>query len=1340
MEEFNGASKATVRSKTPTGMWEHARNIVLTKGRSSITQNDGFDFTLKIPGETIGEITTTEHVVVFSVDGEYSCIGYKNENDEYIGIIRSIYLGFNLARPIEGEGFYNQKQELIVIFSDGIFEDSFSPRLLNIFDTGIDLDVDLELVNPDDITILNLFIGEQEANINIDYEEISTLEADIVYITYSYILPDNVSSSPFYVTQNIAYPTYKTFVNGNFTLNDLPEDNKRRNIKLFFENLSLNYNAIKIGIIVNSENALVAYESQKLIYNGTTLETTISTLSNFTEIDINSLVVESINYNKVKTFTIQNNQLAIGNLIGENEFKFQKYANLLKIEPMFIDEDLQNNYEETIFTHPTLCFDEVYAISIQPQLKNGNYLDSYHIPGRQAINDERDLFTDAELIAMGLDDLIGNSYRKFHVINTGKFTIGAPYSNNESDLSTGLNRQMECGFWENEETYPNNIEYNSIEDYNGNVIVDGIDFRNSPILYHRMPGLDAIIEKIPSLLGYYNKNSHDLSYGNLGTGDPTDPEYNGKVPRLGIRLTNFEEIVPLEVRNQLQGFRINIQKRKQGGYLVEDIGFSLQVSESIQNVDGILRSMLTNVLYQEDLNVNNAYRTRAEHFGKAQLFSNTLEIYKSNISPTIVKANYGVSADAFAAAESSTNRNNKIEMQLPLIYKIPPVQKYAIVKAMTYLPENNITEGTLFNDAKIVLLSKNYLQGNNGLTGIRENRWNPFNIQYGSTDTANLERYNSISRLYDEVTVTGDDCYEIILNYSLINIVKNVYPGFSSTDFISLGRVLITNTTKELYKNGDVFINNSLTKSLGISVGSTIIGRLRYFYIHLTGMVSVANNSKVTVVIDKSHLVYDLTGSGGQTTLLGTLSYETIIDNEEQFRSLNDKIVSISFSIDSPFINKYPFRIALSQSIPNENLQTNNVRSFPANKYYDMPNNKGELTALRGTIYMLYIQQRYTLSVASIKDTLENDGTVIQLGTGNLFDKAPVEIHDNNKGYIGSTSQFACKLIPDYYITVDQNKGKIFLVNGTNAIEVSKANMEIYFSENWNTFLEYFRLDERGNKQPVDNPFNSVGHIVGYDEKYNRVFFTKKYYKIKDDTLYDTFDGMFFYNSEGDIMNYDDTLLFDNLSITWSLNLEKSPVWVCKHDYYPKVYIWNSKGLYSISPTIDELGNVLFRHNSKLQSKGVFYGNIQYNSYVDLIFNSRIDLTKLYQCITWNTDVIDVNEVQNYYDKTIDAIAVYTNYQCSGIIDLTNQQFVLNRNVEGNWNFNKFKDIVINKDVTIIDKEGNFNIDNLNNLGSWFYKSNFISTFIVVRLIIFGGTTNNVYINQVNVKSVTSQR
>jgi len=82
MEEFNGASRATVRSKTPTGMWEHARNIVLTKGRSSIVNEDGFEFKHQIPGELIGEVTTTEHVVVFSVDGEYSCIGYKNENDE----------------------------------------------------------------------------------------------------------------------------------------------------------------------------------------------------------------------------------------------------------------------------------------------------------------------------------------------------------------------------------------------------------------------------------------------------------------------------------------------------------------------------------------------------------------------------------------------------------------------------------------------------------------------------------------------------------------------------------------------------------------------------------------------------------------------------------------------------------------------------------------------------------------------------------------------------------------------------------------------------------------------------------------------------------------------------------------------------------------------------------------------------------------------------------------------------------------------------------------------------------------------------------------------------------
>jgi len=66
MEQFKGLSRDTTRSKTPAGMWEFARNILLTKGFTSVSNEYGFIEQVDIPGEVIGVISTNEETVILS--------------------------------------------------------------------------------------------------------------------------------------------------------------------------------------------------------------------------------------------------------------------------------------------------------------------------------------------------------------------------------------------------------------------------------------------------------------------------------------------------------------------------------------------------------------------------------------------------------------------------------------------------------------------------------------------------------------------------------------------------------------------------------------------------------------------------------------------------------------------------------------------------------------------------------------------------------------------------------------------------------------------------------------------------------------------------------------------------------------------------------------------------------------------------------------------------------------------------------------------------------------------------------------------------------------------------
>ena len=78
MENFKGLARNFSRAKQPESTWEFARNILLSKGFTSIAEEDGFDYILSIPGTVIGTIVSSEHKVYLSINNGLSCIGYTS--------------------------------------------------------------------------------------------------------------------------------------------------------------------------------------------------------------------------------------------------------------------------------------------------------------------------------------------------------------------------------------------------------------------------------------------------------------------------------------------------------------------------------------------------------------------------------------------------------------------------------------------------------------------------------------------------------------------------------------------------------------------------------------------------------------------------------------------------------------------------------------------------------------------------------------------------------------------------------------------------------------------------------------------------------------------------------------------------------------------------------------------------------------------------------------------------------------------------------------------------------------------------------------------------------------
>ena len=83
---------------------------------------------------------------------------------------------------------------------------------------------------------------------------------------------------------------------------------------------------------------------------------------------------------------------------------------------------------------------------------------------------------------------------------------------------------------------------------------------------------------------------------------------------------------------------------------------------------------------------------------------------------------------------------------------------------------------------------------------------------------------------------------------------------------------------------------------------------------------------------------------------------------------------------------------------------------------------------------------------------------------------------------------------------------------------------EIGFYNNWGINKLFNKTTLNDNILPMDNPFLGIGYTIGYDERFNRLLFTKKEYKILE-AVKDlaNFDGQFYTQKDtGEELIYND--------------------------------------------------------------------------------------------------------------------------------------------------------------------------------------------------------------------------
>jgi hypothetical protein len=233
---------------------------------------------------------------------------------------------------------------------------------------------------------------------------------------------------------------------------------------------------------------------------------------------------------------------------------------------------------------------------------------------------------------------------------------------------------------------------------------------------------------------------------------------------------------------------------------------------------------------------------------------------------------------------------------------------------------------------------------------------------------------------------------------------------------------------------------------------------------------------------------------------------------------------------------------------------------------------------------------------------------------------------------------------------------------------------------------------------------------MAYDEYYNRLLITLR----KEGTYH--------------------TLSYDFGSQTWQSH----------HDY-------ESNFLFNINSKLYSFNNgMLYQHNSLL-NKGLYYleGGTRTNkeSWVDVVFNTHVVNNKYFYGVNWLSEV--TSDIGTYlHDDTITQILIYNSYQSSQVVEVTKLRDLAveytARDTGGKWNFNKFRDIVIDEVRTgvqaILDEDENFIPTAVTQNKAWFNKKRFIDNFIVVRFIYSNSENKTLYLYDVDINKRISVR
>ena len=1329
-------------------------------------------------------------------------------DDKQITRLRTIYVTETTLNTISGVFKYNHNGDLIIYWWDGVNSTSTKPKFLNLdtLPFSVPLTSDYELgndsINNGEIGLLNIFPDCQVPNMEVVsiYNTGGNVKIGGYNFMMSYLI-DDYNSTNWFISSNsipICIEQNKSIANNDglgVHRGTTQSGFISKTLNFKFTGLDIKFKKFRVAYVYRENNSETISDS-KIIgkFNVDAINGTTVSFIGQTEGSINSseLIIDPISFIRIKTGTVLNENLIVANTKEGNQINYQKYANNIKAKWIIRNDGtapIEANYHDNsidLYFGKTVLLEEVYGLNIHLVMKDGSLSKGFHIPGREPLTLTSGFVTEIGSLPFNNVPITSSTPIVGYFKNGGIYYIGfnptiypllATFISDNRfrikknscniTITSAINGTMGYDFYDffyntttglmvlifsappDEAYLPIDPSTNCTVQLDVDGTINELTDTGDTILvgskYFHIYDTSTKENNFTGKLGYWENKSDvypDIDdYDTWTVGDGTGGHPSG----IGYKLNSLLRTA-------------NVRHHR-----MPSLETLYHISEDVIKVVGITLT---------DINIPDDILSNIQGF--------TFSYYKHDMLNSIIMGFDVIKANEFWRDAPFRTDNNIRFNDITLMNGSKQI-------SINYL---KVTHKVNINSTGISSSIKEFHSdfGNNCFYTSGQPSYAPTNNS--ATTPTNLNR-EACLMIYMQSSPVSPALLTFVqsplLNSdfwcgNLVSFKVDLFKLNDNNQLCLMSNIIYTDSVHYFYGYG----SGSPTEVNPIFQFDSFISHYTYHARGRSGTVGDADWNSASWPFALTYYSYydalfkaDL-GDSSIVTLLDINDY----NYNEAFSSQNTIKSPTKFNYLDDYLQSFPYRLNKSLKQESES-RIDNWRIFRPEDYHESIKNKGEIIDIIAFNKSLIIRYKYQWFIARIRETLQTGNSNAYLGIGDIFIDANGnqtlldELTPSSEGYFGDISQYASIAFVDGYFGIDIQKGLMMLLTN-NYKEITNNESKEWFKENF-TVDKYNAL--------IDNPLNQIGACATHDKIHDRIIISLHkripiYSSTVTNLIYDLqsngsgvytgiantiveINGVFLHITQSGSFVWNGTTrdyVYGTHTTTWDDESQHHPITIITNGIFNNTYFkdnyitisYNTKFgiwmfLHSLQP------NYLFSSNNEAYSVKNIYGTsytisklnnslvkINGTSYIDLVFNTPKDVTKVLNGVVWRTDVKDGNGI-NLYSKTITSVMVYNDTQCSGIIPVNVVANWYNkdsgRSLNGEWFFNKIRDYVIDNTSAILDDNNQPVNNNVNKfLKKWYDNSLFISNFIVLRLIYDNANTNDLYITDVKVNFSKSDR